>query len=182
VPDEEALELIEHQPETALKVELYKLTRLRFGTEGTVAALTVVALVALLGVAILVSTLTNTGVGVAITTALFGATGFGLARMVTDLLEDNRREALRRELGDLVEQKADGDLTEKGTAVWNQLDELRQQGPLRISGSTTPKDALAARAQEVRKTLGAGATPALDAGDGAPRPDAAAGPAAPLDT
>lgn len=146
--DHQALDLIEQQPETALKLEQYHFTNPKLGVLGQAAAGAVLVGLFLIAVAVGVDlaggpSFDTTAPGVA-----FGAATFFFARLVTDLLEANKRDALANELGDLV--TGNGKLSPNGERVIKQLEEVRRSGNIRIAGSTTPAIALAGAAHQKR--------------------------------
>ena len=160
VTDDQILELIAGQPETVFKLEAYELTRPRLGTERTTAALCVIAAVALFAIAILVSQVTSAELEATLVSAAFGTAGFAVGRLVTDLIEANRREAARLELGDLIADGLGGAPSEKGRRVLKHVKQLRAEGALEVSGAVTPREALVERAALKRAALLAASSPA----------------------
>lgn len=166
---DQALELIEQQPQTAERLERYDLSKPRLGLLTRTAALTVVVLGLLIYACALLDHYEAARFAATAPGALVGACTFGFARLVTDLIEENRREAEQHQLGDLVEQK--GKASAKGQAVLDELRALRST-PLNISGSLTPTEALRQAAQAKRTGLGGGA-PAAALPPAAPTPSTA---------
>jgi hypothetical protein len=150
----DALDLIAAQPETALKLEEHYYSTPKYGLLGRASG--AAALVALVLVAVALALAQVPGgppFDVTAPAVVFGSIGFLLSRLVTDLIEENKRDAVGKQLGDLVH--AVGKLTPKGKEVIDQLKLARSVRPIVVSADTTPIEALIAAAETARQQLAA---------------------------